>query len=341
MKVLVTGISGYIGLPLGAVLEQRHHQVSGLDTGFYSRACLLDEGYPIHRPVARKDIRQITGQDVAGYEAVLHLGELSNDPLGQLNPELTYAINHAASVRLAQLCKEAGVSRFIYSSSCSVYGLGSGEFKDEESPLNPQTAYAACKARVEQDVSRLADDRFSPTFLRNATAFGPAPRFRFDVVLNNLSGLAATAGEIRLNSDGSPWRPLVHVLDIAQAFACVLEAPREAVHNQVFNVGATAENYRVREIAEIVARAFPGCPIHMGNGDKDSRSYRVSFEKIRHALPGFACSRTAADGARELRELFDRLGLSRELFEHRAFTRIKQILHLRRTNQINQHLFWN
>ena len=340
MKVLLSGILGYIGAFMGEALQEAHHRVTGLDTGYYARSVLYDKRRAAPA-VIHKDIRRVTEEDVRGYDAVLHLGELSNDPLGQLDPTLTHQINHSGSVGLAKLCKKAGVPRFIYSSSCSVYGMGNGEFKDEQSPVNPQTAYAECKARVEREVSELADDTFSPTFLRNATAYGLAPHFRFDLVLNNLSGLAATTGEIRMSSDGSPWRPLVHVRDICRAFLCALEAPREAVHNQVFNVGDTKENYRVREIAELVAQAFPGCRITTGNGDKDSRSYRVSFEKIRQALPGFACATTALDGARELKDVFDRIHLSRELFEHRAFIRLKQIKHLLATRQIDSQLFWN
>ena len=340
MKVLLTGFLGYIGALLGEALQEANHRVTGLDTGYYARCCLYDRRRG-GLQVLRQDIRRVGEEDLAGYDAVLHLGELSNDPLGQLDPNLTFEINHAGSLRLAQLCKKAGVPRFIYSSSCSVYGIGSGEFKDEQSPVNPRTAYAECKARVERDVAALADDHFSPTFLRNATAFGLAPHFRFDLVLNNLAGFAATTGEIRMSSDGSPWRPLVHVKDIAQAFVCALEAPREVVHKQVFNVGDSAQNYRVREIAEIVAGAFPGCRIHTGNGDKDSRSYRVSFDKIRQSLPGFRCAMTAQAGAAELKDMFDRVHLSSELFEHRAFTRIKQIRHLLETRQIDRHLFWN
>jgi nucleoside-diphosphate-sugar epimerase len=221
-----------------------------------------------------------------------------------------------------------------------VYGVGADDIKTEASEPNPQTAYAHCKVLVERDVARLADDRFSPTFLRNATAFGPSPRMRFDIVLNNLAGLAWTTGQIRMTSDGSPWRPLVHVLDICAAIACTLEAPREIVHNQIFNVGDSAQNYRVREIAEIVADAFPGCDLVFGANDSDNRSYRVSFDKIASLLPGFACQRDATAGARELRALFDRIGLTREQFESRLYTRLKQLTHLLHTDQIDAEFFW-
>src|SRR5690606_27004201 len=252
----------------------------------------------------------------------VHLAELSNDPLGQHAEENTYDINHQGSVRLARLCKSAGVNRFVYTSSCSVYGIQIGdEIKTEESETYPQTAYAKCKVLVERDVSRMADDDFSPTFLRNATAYGPSPRMRFDIVLNNLAGLAWTTREIRMTSDGTPWRPLVHVLDICEAIACALEAPREKIHNQIFNVGDTAENYRVVEIAQVVADTFPGCKLSLGTRDGDNRSYRVSFDKINHCL-GFRCKRNISIGAQELYQVFKQIDMSPETFKFRAFTRL-------------------
>ena len=222
-----------------------------------------------------------------------------------------------------------------------MYGVGSDDYKTEESAPNPQTAYAECKVKVEREVSNIADNDFSPTFLRNATAFGPSPRMRFDIVLNNLAGMAWTAREIKLTSNGTPWRPLVHVLDICDAVASVLEAPRDIVHNQIFNVGDTAQNYRVREIAEIVSKAFLGCPLTMGTDDKDNRSYRVSFEKIKSILPVFRCQRDAATGAAQFRELFERIQMSHQLFQFRTFTRLKQIQHLIQTGQVDQELFWS
>src|SRR5262249_55796489 len=233
-----------------------------------------------------------------------------------------------------------GVSRFVYSSSCSVYGAGSEDFRTEESETKPQTAYARCKIGAERDISKMADKDFSPTFLRNATAFGPSPRMRFDIVLNNLAGVAWTTMQIKMTSDGTPWRPLVHVLDICEAVACTLGAPEEAVHNQVFNVGDNSQNYRVREIAEIVAEVFPGCRLTIGNNDGDHRSYRVSFDKINSQLPGFKCSRNALTGARQFRELFERIDMSLETFEHRAFTRLKQLQYLLKTRQIDDSFFW-
>jgi nucleoside-diphosphate-sugar epimerase len=252
---------------------------------------------------------------------------------------VTYDVNHAGSVRLATLAKQAGVSRFVHMSSCSVYGVAEGTV-DETSPTDPQTAYADCKRLVERDVAALADDAFSPTFLRNATAFGASPRMRFDIVLNNLSGLAWTTGEIAMTSDGSPWRPLVHALDIGKAIRCVLEAPREAVHGEVFNVGSDAQNYQVRDIAERVAAAFPGCTTSFGEPGADNRSYRVSFAKIHDRLPGFSCDWDADSGARQLRAVFERVQLDAATFTGRGHTRLAQLEHLLRTSQIDRELFW-
>jgi len=339
MKVLVTGTDGYIGVWLASMLQERGHDVTGLDIGFYRDGWLYDAA-DANCTQIRKDIRYISEADLAGFEAVIHLAELSNDPLGQHNRANTLDINHCGSVELAKKCKNLGISRFIYTSSCSVYGVGSDEFKTEESETNPQTAYAECKVLVEQDVGAMADDNFSPTFLRNATAYGPSPRMRFDIVLNNLAGLAWTTGEIKMTSDGTPWRPLVHVQDICDAIACTLEAPREVVHNQIFNVGDSAENYRVREIAQIVADVFPGCELTLGSNDGDNRSYRVSFDKINSQLPGFKCSRNLRMGAEQLYEVFKTIEMSPDIFNFRAFTRLKQLEHLVEIDQIDEKFFW-
>lgn len=340
MKVLVTGTDGYIGSVLGPYLEEAGHDVRGLDTGFFTDGELYvpAEGYRTHEHI---DVRRLTEQDVRGYDAIIHLAELSNDPLGNFNPEVTYQINHLGTVRLARLAKRAGVPRFVHSSSCSVYGLGEDGFRTEESATDPQTAYARCKLLVERDVGLLASDGFSPTFLRNGTAFGPSPRMRFDIVLNNLAGLAWTTREIKLTSDGSPWRPLVHVKDICLAMRCAIEAPRDVVHGQVFNVGSTEQNYQVRDIARIVSEVFPGCSLSVGESDGDNRSYRVSFDKIHTRLPGFECRYDARHAAVELRELFERIGLTADTFRFRAFTRLEQLRHLTETGQLSEHLFWN
>jgi Nucleoside-diphosphate-sugar epimerases len=341
MKILVTGTEGYVGTMMGSLLMQRGHEVVGLDTGFYRSGWLFHGVSGMPRWI-NKDIRDITTEDLRGFDAVVHLAELSNDPLGQFNPQITFRINHQGSVALAEKCKQVGIERFVYASSCSVYGVGGGdEFKTETSEVNPQTAYAECKVLVERDVSLLADDNFSPTFMRNATAFGPSPRMRFDIVLNNLCGLAWTTGEIKLTSDGTPWRPLVHVLDMGEAVACVLEAPREVVHKEIFNVGNSTQNYRVREIAEIVAESFPGCALTFGSNDSDNRSYRVSFDKIHEKLPAFQCRRDARTGAQQLREIFERIGMTPEIFQAAPYTRLKMLQHLVATKQLDADLFWS
>ena len=343
MKILVTGTEGYIGARLAPILIAAGHEVVGLDTGLYRDGCLYIDspGMPMAPRTVFKDLRIVEPADFAGFDAVVHLAELSNDPLGQNRPEITYRINHEGSVRIAQAARAAGVRRFVYASSCSVYGMGTGEFLDEGSPVNPQTAYAECKVRVERDLKPMADDKFSVVFLRNATAYGPSPRMRFDIVLNDLCALAWTKRRIAMVSDGSPWRPIVHVEDICEAMRCAVEAPVAAINGQVFNVGATTENYRVREIAHIVADTFPGCEVSAGPPSQDNRSYRVSFDKIANGLPGFQSRWTASLGAQELRKLFERIELAPETHEHRAFTRLKQLKYLQRTGQIDEDLFWS
>lgn len=340
MKILITGTEGYIGSLLAPMLMQRGHEVLGVDTGFYKVGWLYN-GTELTAKTLNKDIRDITAEDLQGVEAVVHMAELSNDPAGQLFPNITYDINHKGSVRLATLAKAAGVRRFVYMSSCSVYGVATSDYVTEESPVNPQTAYAECKTLVEQDVKQMVDDGFSPTFLRNATAFGASPRMRFDIVLNNLAGLAWATKEIKMTSDGTPWRPLVHILDICKAIVCTLEAPRDIVHNQVFNVGDTAHNYQVREIAEIVAATFTECQLSFGDRSTDNRSYRVSFEKINKMLPGFKCEWDAVRGAKQLFDLFRLIDMSVDTFFFRGFTRLKQLEHLLNTQQINPDFFWN
>ncbi|MFC4637094.1 NAD-dependent epimerase/dehydratase family protein [Deinococcus hohokamensis] len=339
MKVLITGTEGYLGAIVAPAVMRAGMTVSAVDTGYY-RSGWLYHGVDHTAQTQFKDIRQVTLQDFEGVDAVVHMAELSNDPLGQLLPHITYDINHQGSLRLARLAKEAGVRRFVYMSSCSVYGVATGGDVTEESPVNPQTAYAECKVLVERDLRELADRTFSPTFLRNATAFGASPRMRFDIVLNNLAGLAWTTGEIRMTSDGTPWRPLVHASDIARAIVCTLQAPLDAVHNQVFNVGDTAQNYRVRDIAEIIASAFPGCGLSFGDNGSDNRSYRVAFEKINTQLPGFACEWNAERGAAQLAALFSRIDLTKADFESRGYTRLKQLEYLLSTGQIDQDFFW-
>jgi nucleoside-diphosphate-sugar epimerase len=342
MKVFVTGVNGYIGALLAPYLMERGIAVKGLDTGFYRDGWLYsdDRALPFTPETLNKDLRHITAQDLDGCDAIAHLAELSNDPLGQNSPEVTHRINHGGSVSLAEKARAAGIRRFVYTSSCSVYGAGTGEFLDETSPTNPQTAYAECKVRVERDVGAMAGDAFCPVFLRNATAYGPSPRMRFDIVLNDLSALAWTTSRIAMTSDGSPWRPLVHVLDICEAVYRSLVAPEDAVRGKVFNVGQDSENYRVREIAQIVAEEFPGCQVTVGPSGGDNRSYRVSFDRIHRELPGFKCSHTARDGARQLRGIFQRIQMDPDTYRFRAFTRLKQLKYLQSTEQVDRELFW-
>ena len=342
-KILITGTEGYIGARMAPILGAHGYDVTGLDSAFYRDGCLYVD--PIAMPSAPRtlfrDLRTIVARDLEGFDAVVHLAELSNDPLGENRPEITFKINHEGSVRIATAAKAAGVERFVYASSCSVYGIGSGnETLDESSSTNPQTAYAKCKVAVERDVSSLASPEFCVTFLRNATAYGPSPRMRFDIVLNDLCALAWTKKRIAMISDGSPWRPIVHIEDIIDAFRCTLEAPMTVVNREVFNVGGTAENYRIREIAAIIAEVFPGCELTAGPPSPDNRSYRVSCDKIATKLPGFQTRWTARRGAEELRALFERIEFTEDMYRFRAFTRLKQLHYLQRTRQNDEDLEW-
>lgn len=324
MRVLVTGNLGYIGTVLTPMLTREGFEVVGLDSDLYRRCTFGDE--PVNVPTMLKDIRDVTADDVAGFDAVCHLAGLSNDPLGDLNPDLTYEINHRASVRLVQRCKEAGVRRFIFSSSCSNYGAGGDDMLDERSAFNPVTPYGESKVLVERDVGAMADDRFSPTFLRNATAYGVSPRLRFDLVLNNLTAWAFTTGQIMMKSDGSPWRPIVHIEDISRAFVAVLKAPRELIHNEAFNVGVTRENHRVREIAGLVGETVPDCRITFADGaSPDKRNYRVNCDKLPMMLKDFRPRWTARLGVKECYEAYKNHGLTLEEFEGPMYQRVGHI----------------
>jgi nucleoside-diphosphate-sugar epimerase len=339
MKVMLTGSRGYIGTVMAPMLVQAGHEVVGVDTDLYRRSTFGAWDESIRTMV--KDVRELEAAELRGFDAVVHLAALSNDPLGDLNPQLTYDINHRASVRLAALAKEAGVSRFVFASSCSNYGAAGDAPVNEESELHPVTAYGISKVRVEQDVGKLADERFSPTFLRCATAYGASPRLRFDVVLNNLVAWAFTSGKVFLKSDGTPWRPIVHIEDISRAFLAALEAPREMVHGQAFNVGRDDQNYRIREIAEIVKATVPGCEITFAaDAGPDKRNYRADFTKISRALPSFRPQWDAREGARQLYEVYRQIGLALEDFEGPRYRRIDQLKSLIGSGHLGPDLRW-
>jgi nucleoside-diphosphate-sugar epimerase len=338
MKILITGNEGYLGALLEPVLLEQGHEVTGVDTGYYNSGCLYAANGHLPKTLT-KDIRHLTVDDLRGHDAVVHMAELSNDPLGEFDPSVTYEINHKGTMHLAHAAKAAGVKRFIYMSSCSVYGVAGDSEVTEETKPNPQTAYAICKTLCERDLTQLADKSFVPCFFRNATAFGASPRQRFDVLLNNLCGLAWTTREIRMISDGTPWRPLVHGLDIAQAVSCALRAPAEAIYNEIFNVGSNGQNYQVREVAEKVAKVFLDCTLTFGP-HSDNRSYRVNFDKIRKHLPEFQCEWDAEKGVEQFYQLFRQIDFTLRTFEYRAFTRLKQLQYLSRTGQIDKNFFW-
>lgn len=340
MRILVTGHNGYIGPVLTGMLLAEGHEVVGLDSDFFA-ACNFSTGVP-DIPQVQKDIRDVEEADLEGFDAVIHLAALSNDPIGNLNPELTYEINHRASVRLAELAKQAGVSRFLFASSCSLYGAAAGENAlDEEAPFNPVTPYGVTKVLFEQDVRKLADDNFSPVYLRNATVYGVSPRLRFGLVLHDLVALAHTTGLVYLKSDGTPWRPIIHVEDISRAFIAALHAPREVIHNQAFNVGITAENYQIRELAEIVREVVPNCRIEIApDAGPDKRSYRVDFSKIQRMLPAFKPQWNARLGAQELYDAFLRAELTYEDYEAPTFKRLDRIKELLDSGQLDMNLRW-
>jgi len=339
MRVLVTGHQGFIGSVMVPLLLEVGHEVVGMDTDYY-RDCTF-VGALADVPFIRRDIRDALPSDVAGFDAVIHLAALSNDPLGDFDPELTYQINHRATVHLAKLARDAQVPRFLFSSSCSNYGASGDRLLDEDAPFNPVTPYGVSKVRAEQDLLGLASDEFSPVMLRSATAYGVSPRLRCDIVLNNLTAWAVATGKVRIKSDGTPWRPIVHVEDICRAFLAVLAAPREAVHAQAFNVGRKEENYRIRELAEIVRETVPGCSVELAGGaSPDARNYRVDSSKIARLVPAFEPRWTAREGAKQLYEMFRRTGITVDEFEGFRFSRIGQIKKLLAGGRLDAQLRW-
>jgi nucleoside-diphosphate-sugar epimerase len=337
MKVLVTGHRGYIGVEMVAPLRSRGHEVVGLDTGLYDECDFMAP--PDDVPSLDVDLRDVTPAHLKGIDAVAHLAALSNDPLGDLNPQITYDINQHASIRLARAAKEAGVSRFLFSSSCSLYGAGADGHLDENAAFNPVTAYGESKILVEQELARLADDTFAPVYLRNATAYGVSRRLRADIVVNNLVGHAVTTGQVLLQSDGTPWRPLVHIRDIIQGFAACLEAPVSAIANRAFNIGRTKENYRIRDVANLVAEVVPNCRVAFAAGaSPDLRNYRVDFTRAETELPGFAPRWTLREGIEELYRAYTEAKLTKDEFLGPRYYRLRTVQGLQSRGVLDRDL---
>lgn len=335
----MTGHNGYIGSVMAPHLVGAGYEVTGLDTGYFSECTLVPDTVTI--PEIKKDLRDLTVKDVEGFDAVIHLGALSNDPIGNLNDKWTEDINFRASVKLAELARDAGVSRYLFSSSCIMYGASSTQIVTEDSPLDPKTEYARSKVKAEQTISALARDGFSPVFIRNGTIYGISPRMRFDTVLNDLTGQATTTGKVIIYSDGKPWRPVMHVQDVARYFQAFLEAPVEKIHNQAFNSGANELNHQIIELAEIAVKTVPGATLEIkAKPGADQRTYKANFGKFARTFPDFRFKWNAARGAAELYEAFKRVGLTHEDFVSTKFTRLKWLNHLMQSGRLNEALRW-
>jgi nucleoside-diphosphate-sugar epimerase len=340
-RVLVTGHDGYIGAVMAGILASAGYDVTGLDTFYFGPECTF---VPDQKkiPFIKKDLRDVTVQDLNGFDAVVHLAALCNDPLGNMDASWTYDINHKASIKLAKAAKEAGVQRFLFSSSCSMHGASSEAKVTEESPVSPLTPYGDSKIKAENEIRQMADEKFSPTFLRNGTVYGVSPRMRLDIVLNNLTAWAFTTGKVRIMSDGSPWRPVVHVDDVSQAFQTVLEAPRDVIHNQVFHVGHNTQNFRIRDLAEIVQKVSPGCQIeYVSEASADNRTYIADFSKIERLLPKFKPQWTPEKGAKQLIQAYKEYGLTVDDLKGNKFIRLNRISQLLKDKKLNNSLRWS
>lgn len=338
-KIFITGVKGYIGSVLADSLIRNGYEVGGLDTGFYKDVSLYD-GLLSSDKILEKDVRNVTAEDLMGYDAIIHLAELSNDPLGEMNKELTIDINHGGTTTLAEKAKLAGVPRFIYSSSCSVYGFNDDKV-NENSPANPLTTYAKMKIENEKKLTLMADDNFCPVFLRNATVYGPSPSMRFDLVINYICGTAQTAKIIDLKSDGQAWRPFIHINDLANVFTAMVNAPTDKVYCQIFNIGSDKSNYKIRDTAEIIKKEMPECELRIQDNNPDRRSYNVGFTKLETAFPELPAFINMENGIKNMLDLFKNISMTKEKFESKSFTRIKQINNLLESGAINSSFFWN